>query len=74
MERKSLSSPYSGLVGWIDARLPIPRMLDREYLQFRVPKNLSHFWSFGGILMPTLITLIISDLALGMHYPKAQER
>ena len=74
MEKKPLTSPYSGVLGWIDARLPIPRMLDREYLQFRVPKNLTYFWSFGGILMLTLMSLIISGLALGMHYkPSADE-
>ncbi|MEM8977073.1 MAG: cytochrome b N-terminal domain-containing protein, partial [Pseudomonadota bacterium] len=74
MEKKPLSSPYKGVLGWIDARLPIPRMLDREYLKFRVPKNLTYFWSFGGILMLTLTTLIVSGLALGMHYkPSADE-
>ncbi len=74
MQDRKLTSPYRGILGWIDARLPIPRLLDREYLQFRVPRNLTYFWSFGGILMLTLITLIISGLSLGMHYkPSAAE-
>ena len=51
MAHQPLRSPYTGIVGWIDARLPIIRMLDKEYLQFRVPRNLNYFWSFGGILM-----------------------
>ena len=74
MQDRKLTSPYRGILGWIDARLPIPRLLDREYLQFRVPRNLTYFWSFGGILMLTLVTLIISGLSLGMHYkPSAAE-
>jgi len=69
---QKLSSPYSGLLGWIDARLPIPRMLDREYLKFRVPKNLNYFWSFGGILMISLGVLIITGISLGMHYKPSE--
>ena len=61
-------SPFTGVLGWIDNRLPIFRMLKHEYLDFQVPRNLNYFWSFGGILMICLITLIITGLALGMHY------
>ncbi len=68
MEKPEIKSPYKGLTGWIDARLPIIRLLDREYLQFRVPKNLNYFWSFGGILMLSLAILFISGLSLAMHY------
>jgi ubiquinol-cytochrome c reductase cytochrome b subunit len=68
MEKPEIKSPYKGLTGWIDSRLPIIRLLDREYLQFRVPKNLNYFWSFGGILMLSLAILFISGLSLAMHY------
>ena len=61
-------SPFTGVLGWIDNRLPIFRMLKHEYLDFQVPRNLNYFWSFGGILMICLTTLIITGIALGMHY------
>ena len=61
-------SPFTGVLGWIDNRLPIFRMLKHEYLDFQVPRNLNYFWSFGGILMICLVTLIITGIALGMHY------
>jgi quinol-cytochrome oxidoreductase complex cytochrome b subunit len=61
-------SPYKGVVGWIDNRLPIIRMFKYEYLDFQVPKNLSYLWSLGGILMICLIFLIVTGLVLGMHY------
>jgi ubiquinol-cytochrome c reductase cytochrome b subunit len=74
MDKPEIQSPYKGLTGWIDARLPIIRLLDREYLQFRVPKNLNYFWSFGGILMLSLAILFLSGLSLAMHYkPSAAE-
>ncbi len=61
-------SPYKGVVGWIDNRLPIIRMFRHEYLDFQVPKSLSYFWSFGGILTICLLLLILTGISLGMHY------
>jgi ubiquinol-cytochrome c reductase cytochrome b subunit len=72
--KKTLSSPYTGVKGWIDARLPLIRMMEAEYLKFPVPKSLNYFWSFGGIAMFCLIGLILSGIFLGMHYkPSAAE-
>ena len=48
---KENSSPFTGVLGWLDNRLPIFRMFKHEYLDFQVPKNLNYFWSFGGILI-----------------------
>ena len=72
MVHKPLQSPYGGILGWIDARLPIPRLLDREYLKFRVPRNLNYFWSFGGILMLSLAVLILTGIFLAMHYKPSE--
>lgn len=67
-------SPFKGVIGWIDNRLPIFRMFKYEYLDFQVPKNLSYLWSLGGILMICLIFLIVTGLVLGMHYkPSSSE-
>ena len=49
--KKTLNSPYTGIKGWIDSRLPLIRMMEAEYLKFPVPKSLNYFWSFGGIAM-----------------------
>ena len=67
-------SPFKGVLGWIDDRLPIFRMFKYEYLDFQVPRSLNYFWSFGGILMFCLLGLIITGLTLGMHYkPSADD-
>ena len=35
--KKTLNSPYTGIKGWIDSRLPLIRMMEAEYLKFPVP-------------------------------------
>jgi ubiquinol-cytochrome c reductase cytochrome b subunit len=62
------TSPFTGVAGWIDNRLPILRIFKHEYLDFQVPKSLTYFWSFGAILTFVLLGLIATGLALGMHY------
>ena len=37
-------SPFKGVLGWVDDRLPIFRMFKYEYLDFQVPRNLNYFW------------------------------
>ena len=61
-------SPFKGVLGWIDNRLPLPRILLKEYIVFQVPRNLNYLYSFGGILMICLFTLIITGIVLAMHY------
>ena len=61
-------APFTGVLGWIDDRLPLPRILLKEYIVFQVPRNLNYLYSFGGILMLSLITMIITGVILGMHY------
>ncbi len=72
MAHQPLRSPYTGVLGWIDSRLPIIRMLDKEYLQFRVPRNLNYFWSFGGILMICLAILTVTGIVLAMNYKPSE--
>ena len=62
------TSPFKGVLGWLDNRLPVFRMFKHEYLDFQVPKTLTYFWSFGAILTFSLLGLIITGLILGMHY------
>jgi len=72
--KKTLNSPYTGIKGWIDSRMPLIRLMEAEYLRFPVPKSLNYFWSFGGIAMFCLIGLILTGIFLGFHYkPSAEE-
>ena len=56
------------VVNWIDERLPIFTIMQKEYGVFPTPRNFNYFWSFGGIAMVMLVTMIISGIVLAMHY------
>ena len=56
------------VISWIDERLPIFTMMQKEYGVFPTPRNFNYFWSFGGIAMVMLITMIVSGIVLAMHY------
>jgi ubiquinol-cytochrome c reductase cytochrome b subunit len=56
------------VVRWIDERLPIPSMLNKEYAQFPTPKNFNYFWNFGALAMVNLVIMIVTGVTLAMHY------
>jgi len=56
------------VVEWIDSRLPLFTMINKEYGVFPTPKNFNYFWNFGAIAMFMLITMIVTGLSLAMHY------
>ena len=56
------------VIEWIDSRLPIFTMLDKEYGVFPTPRNFNYFWNFGAIAMFMLVTMILTGVILAMHY------
>ncbi|QQG35834.1 MAG: cytochrome b N-terminal domain-containing protein [Micavibrio aeruginosavorus] len=56
------------VVSWIDERLPVFSMMQKEYGVFPTPRNFNYFWNFGAIAMVMLITMIVSGIVLAMHY------
>lgn len=56
------------VVEWIDSRLPIFTVLNKEYGVFPTPKNFNYFWNFGAIAMFMLGTMILTGIILAMHY------
>lgn len=56
------------VVEWIDSRLPIFTILNKEYGVFPTPRNFNYFWNFGAIAMFMLMTMIITGIVLAMHY------
>jgi quinol-cytochrome oxidoreductase complex cytochrome b subunit len=58
----------SGLVKWIDSRLPVFTYLQKEYAEFEAPKNFNWFWNFGAILTFMLVMMIMSGIFLAMQY------
>lgn len=64
-EKMTFNNP---VIGWIDERMPIFTMLNREYGRFPTPRNFNYLWNFGALAMFMLVTMIVSGLFLAMHY------
>jgi ubiquinol-cytochrome c reductase cytochrome b/c1 subunit len=67
-EHHSTYSPGTGIERWLDARLPIVRLMHDSAVSYPVPRNLNYFWTFGGILMFMLVAQIVTGIVLVMHY------
>ena len=61
-------TPYSGITGWVDQRLPIVSYLEKEYGNFPMPKNLNYFWNFGALATVMLGIMLITGILLVMQY------
>lgn len=58
----------SGLVGWIEYRLPIFSFLNNHLKNYPTPKNLSFMWNMGSLAGVTLVIMIATGIFLAMHY------
>lgn len=57
----------SGIIGWIDYRLPIFSFLE-HFSHYKTPKNLSYLWNLGSIAGIALVIQIVTGIVLAMHY------
>src|SRR3954447_21253974 len=65
MTKSDFANP---VINWIDSRLPIITMLQKEYGVFPTPRNFNYFWNFGALAMVTLVVMILTGIFLAMHY------
>jgi ubiquinol-cytochrome c reductase cytochrome b/c1 subunit len=56
------------VVNWIDTRLPIFTMMQKEYGAFPTPKNFNYFWNFGALAVVNLTIMIVTGIFLAMNY------
>ncbi|MEO0545545.1 MAG: cytochrome b N-terminal domain-containing protein [Pseudomonadota bacterium] len=68
MSGPSSYQPSNGFMKWMDARLPLPRLMYDSFVSYPVPRNLNNFYTFGGILMVVLVSQIITGVWIAMHY------
>lgn len=62
-------SPYKGVVGWFDNRLPVLFAIDKVVgTKHPTPKNLNYFWNFGSLAGLCLVVQILTGIFLAMHY------
>ncbi|MBO1361467.1 cytochrome b N-terminal domain-containing protein [Acetobacter sacchari] len=58
----------AGALGWIGARLPVVGAFTREYVRFPMPRSLNVLWTVGAMLTVALALMLLSGLALALHY------
>src|SRR5271154_6617755 len=56
------------VLNWIDTRLPVVTLMQKEYGVFPTPRNFNYFWNFGAIAVVTLVLMIVTGIFLAMHY------
>ncbi len=56
------------VIRWVDTRLPVFTMMNKEYAVFPTPKNFNYFWNFGALATVQLMIMIATGILLAMHY------
>jgi ubiquinol-cytochrome c reductase cytochrome b/c1 subunit len=56
------------VVNWIDTRMPVFTLMQKEYAAFPTPKNFNYFWNFGALAMVNLMIMIATGVFLAMNY------
>jgi ubiquinol-cytochrome c reductase cytochrome b subunit len=56
------------VVRWIDQRMPVFTMMQKEYGTFPTPRNFNYFWNFGALALVTLMIMIATGIFLAMNY------
>lgn len=62
------SSFKNPVIRWVDQRLPVFTMIQKEYGTFPTPRNFNYFWNFGALAMINLMIMIATGVFLAMHY------
>jgi ubiquinol-cytochrome c reductase cytochrome b subunit len=68
IEHHGTYQPTTGLGKWMDARLPLPRLMYDSFVAYPVPRNLNYAYTFGGMLSIMLVLQILTGVVLAMHY------
>ncbi|MBO6640276.1 MAG: cytochrome b N-terminal domain-containing protein, partial [Roseitalea sp.] len=68
LEHHGTYTPTTGVGKWIDARMPLPRLMYDSFVAYPVPRNLNYAYTFGGILSIFLVIQILTGVVLAMHY------
>ncbi|MER9263530.1 cytochrome b N-terminal domain-containing protein [Mesorhizobium sp. M0410] len=67
-DKYSTYTPKTRIERWLDARLPLPRLVYDSFIVYPVPRNLNYAYTFGGILTMMLVSQILTGIVLAMHY------
>jgi len=63
----------SGVLRWIDDRLPVVSALYNDAVVYQTPRNLNYWWNFGSLAGIMLALQIITGIVLVMQYTPHSE-
>jgi ubiquinol-cytochrome c reductase cytochrome b/c1 subunit len=58
----------TGVLAWVDARLPVVSGFREEYVDYQTPRNLNGLWNFGAILTLVLLVMLATGIFLALNY------
>ncbi len=64
----TVPSKENFLIKWIEKRLPFFSVIQKEYINFPMPRNLNIWWTFGAVLFVLFLLLILSGIFLTLYY------
>jgi ubiquinol-cytochrome c reductase cytochrome b subunit len=62
------STNKSGLMGWLDSRMPITKVWKEHMAEYYAPSNFNFWYFFGSLAILVLVNQIITGVWLTMHY------
>jgi ubiquinol-cytochrome c reductase cytochrome b/c1 subunit len=65
---ESTYRPKTRIEQWLDDRLPLPRMMHGQFVDFPTPRNINYLWTTGGLLTFFLVAQIATGIVLAMHF------
>jgi ubiquinol-cytochrome c reductase cytochrome b/c1 subunit len=66
--QESTYRPATRFTKWLDERLPLPRMMHGQFVDFPTPRNINYLWTTGGLLTFFLVAQIATGIVLAMHF------
>jgi len=63
----------TGLLGWIDARFPLTKMIREHATEYYAPKNFNFWYYFGVLSLAVLVLQIVTGIFLTMNYKPSAE-
>ena len=60
---------FAGLVKWVDHRMPIFALMNKELNEYPTPRNLSYWWNFGSLAGIALVIMIATGIIADFREP-----
>jgi ubiquinol-cytochrome c reductase cytochrome b subunit len=69
---RATPSQATGILGWIDQRLPVIDFWNKHIGQYYAPKNFNFWYYFGSLALLVLVNQIVTGIFLTMHYKPSE--